>query len=70
MSEHSSLEERLANVEAEIAQLKKQIDSSGSKNWLEAITGSLKDDPTFEAVLAYGREFRYSDRPTDEEANH
>jgi hypothetical protein len=60
-----SLEQRLEAVEAAIAQLKQQ-QTHPESTWLEQITGSFKDDPIFDEVLAYGREFRYADRPNDE----
>jgi hypothetical protein len=62
---NTSLEQRLEAVEAAIAELKQQK-SQPEPNWIEQITGSFKDDPIFEEVLAYGREFRYADRPRDE----
>jgi hypothetical protein len=37
-------------------------------NWLHEITGSLKDEPAFDDVLARGRAFRESDRPTEDAA--
>jgi hypothetical protein len=58
----TSLEERLKVVEAAIAELKQQ-NIQLEQNWIEQITGSFKDDPIFDEVLAYGREFRYADRP-------
>ena len=61
-----TLEQRLSAVETAIAELKQQ-NSSQSASWLEQITGSFKDDPIFDEVLAYGREFRNSDRPHDDE---
>ena len=69
-----TLEQRLSAVEIAIAQLKQQ-NNSQSANWLEQITGSFKDDPIFDEVLAYGREFRdreacawsCDDRPHDDE---
>jgi hypothetical protein len=77
----TSLEQRLEAVEAAIAELKQRLAPVGfpdhgsetrqqqthpESNWLEQITGSFKDDPIFDEVLAYGREFRYADRPNDE----
>ena len=62
---NTSLEQRLEAVEAAIAELKQQK-SQPEPNWIEQITGSFKDDPIFEEVLAYGREFRYADCPSDE----
>jgi hypothetical protein len=58
----TSIEERLKVVEAAIAELK-QHNAHPEPNWIEQITGSFKDDPIFDEVLAYGREFRYADRP-------
>ncbi|MEG4445981.1 hypothetical protein QUB47_29910 [Microcoleus sp. AT9_B5] len=55
MATNTSLEERLAAVEAAIAQLQKQIATLGPANWLQQITGSFKDEPAFEEVLACGR---------------
>ena len=62
-SEHSSIEERLAAVEREIAELRQWRTASRLKvppggNWVEAISGSMKDFPEFEQVLEYGREIR------------
>jgi hypothetical protein len=77
----TSLEQRLEVVEAAIAELKQRLAPVGfpdhgsetrqqktnpEPNWLEQITGSFKDDPIFDEVLAYGREFRHADRPIDD----
>lgn len=61
MTTNTSLEKRLAAVEAAIALLQKQITTSQSTNWLQQITGSFKDEPAFEEVLAYGRAIRQGD---------
>lgn len=61
MTANASLEERLAAVEAAIAQLQQQIVISQKINWLQQITGSFKDEPAFEEVLAYGRAIRQGD---------
>ena len=61
MAINTSLEERLAAVEAAIAQLQKQIVDSQPTNWLEQIIGSFKDEPAFEELLAYGRAIRQGD---------
>ena len=55
----SELAFRVASLENDVAKLKA---SMGDKSrWLEAIDGSLKDDPDHEEVLRLGREFRKSD---------
>jgi hypothetical protein len=61
MASNTSLEERLAAVEAAIAELQKQVVASQPTNWLQQITGSFKDEPAFEEVLAYGRAIRQGD---------
>jgi hypothetical protein len=48
-------------------QLRYQAIPPVEDDWLTRITGAFKDDPEFEKVLEYGREFRRSDRPEDEE---
>ncbi len=61
MTTNTSLEERLAAVEAAIAKLQKQSTTSQPTNWLQQITGSFKDEPAFEEVLAYGQAIRQGD---------
>jgi len=61
MASNTSLEERLAAVEAAIAQLQKQVATPQATNWLEQITGSFRDEPAFEEVLTYGRAIRQGD---------
>lgn len=63
MSTNTSVEQRLAIVEAAIAELQKQLKAPQSTNWLQEITGSFKDEPAFEEILAYGREMRQADYP-------
>ncbi|KAF3887629.1 MULTISPECIES: hypothetical protein [Nostocales] len=58
MTPNTSLEERLAAIEAAIAELQKQVPTAQQTNWLQQITGSFKDEPAFDEVLAYGRAIR------------
>lgn len=64
----NSIEKRLNQVEAAIRELQQQK-SASEPNWLEEVTGSFADDPIFDEVMAYGREIRQADRPTDEESD-
>jgi hypothetical protein len=60
-----TLEERVAAVEKELAQLKKRLeqDTTPKTNpWLDQIFGVFKDDPLFEEAVRYGREWRDSQR--------
>ena len=61
MAINNSLEERLAAVESAISQLQQQVATPQPTNWLQQITGSFKDEPAFEKVLAYGQAIRQGD---------
>ena len=37
-------------------------------DWLDRVIGSMKDEPAFDEVLAYGRAIRQADRPADDQA--
>ncbi len=39
---------------------------TASPNWLERLTGSMKDEPAFAEVLEYGRTIRQADRPPED----
>ncbi len=58
MTTNASLEERLAAVEAAIVELQQQTAASQQTNWLHQVTGSFKDEPAFDEILAYGRAIR------------
>jgi len=58
VSPQVSVEERLEVVEEAIVALQKQLVASQPISWLDQVTGSFKDEPAFEEVLAYGREIR------------
>ena len=66
MSTNISVDQRLAAVEAAVVDLQKQLADSQSLNWLQQVTGSFKDEPAFEEVLAYGRAIRQADHPLAE----
>jgi hypothetical protein len=67
-----TLEERVEQLEKELAQLKQQMQSTPSQSeqpWWEKIVGVFADDPDFEAAVESGREYRQSLKPiadTDE----
>ena len=60
MHEPVSLEERVALLEDEVAALKHQITRPGTarSNWVDEMTGSMKDLPEFREVLRLGAEWR------------
>jgi len=55
---NASLEERLSAIEAAIAKLQEKVADPQPTNWLQQITGSFKDEPAFEELLAYGQAIR------------
>jgi len=64
MPQKTSVDERLSALEQDVAQLKRQIESSsGKKNWIKQITGSFKDDPEFAEVVRLGKEIRDAEGP-------
>ena len=67
MSESASIEQRLAQVEKELAELKSDVRSlRPSRNWIDAISGTFKDDPEFDEVLRLGKEIRNADKAAEE----
>lgn len=62
MLTNTSIEERLAAVEVAISELQKQNTLPQPISWLQQITGSFKDEPEFEQLLAYGRAIRQNDK--------
>ena len=65
-----TLEERVAALETEVGQLKRQKAETTSQNaapsWRKVV-GVFKDDPEFEEAMRLGREYRESLRPKDDE---
>jgi hypothetical protein len=69
MSREEEFEQRLAAVEGAVAELQRRLtDAPDLQDWLYKVAASVRDVEGFEEVLKYGREFRYSDRPQDEDS--
>ncbi len=63
MSE-ANFEERLAVLEEAVHQLQEAFKTRQSvPDWLDRLTGSMKDEPDFDEVLAHARTIRGADRP-------
>ena len=59
MSVEATIEERLAAVEAAVAELRNHLFiQPPAPDWLEQVIGSFKDEPAFDEVIAYGRAIR------------
>lgn len=68
MHEPISLEQRLALLEDEVAELKRRLAASRvtPKSWLDEMSGSMKEFPEFKEVLRLGAEWRSAQVPHDE----
>ena len=71
MTAEQTPEERVAALEAELADLKLLLQSQPvAEEWIQKITGIMSDDPQgFEAMVKYGREWRNADRPSDDDSD-
>ena len=60
MHEPISLEQRVAVLEDEVAELKRQIAAPATTQtgWLDVISGSMKEFPEFKDVLRLGAKWR------------
>ena len=64
MATPSELEDRVASLEQEVAQLKEKVEgSAGNKSWIDRFSGAFKDDPDFEEIVRLGAEIRKAQRP-------
>ena len=67
MSTDSTIEERLTAVEKAVADLQHRLaEGRPSPRWLEHLVGSVRDEELFREAMRLGREYRESDRPTDD----
>jgi hypothetical protein len=63
-----TVEERLASLESEVAEIKSLLPGRGEAlPWWKQIVGIYKDDPEFEEADRLGREWRQSFKPKDDE---
>ena len=64
MASSSPLEQRVADLEAEVATLKRKLDNlDRTTSWWEQIAGTFENDPVYEKAMQLGREYRQSLRP-------
>jgi hypothetical protein len=67
MSGSLTIEQRLEKVEKEVADLRSHVKNlRPATNWIDAITGTFRDDPEFDEILRLGKEIRDADRPPEE----
>lgn len=55
------LEQRVSALEKEVREIQlKMAGSAAAGTWLHQMIGAFKDEPAFDEVAAYGREYRES----------
>jgi hypothetical protein len=60
----TSLEKRVAHLEAELAEFKARINGKRNDNsWIKDIYGAFANDPAYDEAMRLGREYRESLRP-------
>jgi hypothetical protein len=67
MPKSSTLEARVAELERGFAELHQRIASGhANANWIDRMKGCVTDHEAFRETMEYGRQYRHSDRPSDE----
>ncbi len=65
----ATLEQRMTVLENAIRELQEAMKvRHPATDWLERVIGSMKDEPAFDEVLAYGREIRQADLPVGDQS--
>jgi hypothetical protein len=66
MRTDGTIEQRLAAVEAAVAEIQRRLAcETKAPNWVERFTGAFEDEPAFAEVVEYGRAIRAADRPLE-----
>ena len=55
METNENIEDRVATLEREVAELKQKVDGS-SKNWVDEISGNMKEFPEWREICRIGKE--------------
>ena len=64
----AALEQRMTALEDAMRELQKAMTARNpAPDWLDRVIGSMKDEPAFDEVLAYGQAIRHADRPADDQ---
>jgi hypothetical protein len=58
-----TLEKRMTVLEEAVRELREELTArKPAPDWLDRVIGSMKDEPAFDEVVAYGRAIRQADR--------
>lgn len=64
----ATIEQRITLLEAAVRELQESLKTrKPAADWLDKVIGSMKDEPAFDEVLAYGQAIRQSDRPAEDQ---
>jgi hypothetical protein len=65
----ATLDQRMTALEQAVRELQEVMKARKPEpDWLDRVIGSMKDEPAFDEVLAYGRAIRQADRPAEVQA--
>ncbi len=65
----ATLDQRMTAMEEAVRELQELMKArKPAPDWLDRVIGSMKDEPAFDEVLAYGRAIREADRPAEDQA--
>lgn len=66
----ATLEQRMEVLEERVRELQEAMNArQPAADWLDRVIGSMKDEPAFDEVLAYGQAIRQADRPRTQRIN-
>jgi hypothetical protein len=65
----ATLDQRMTAMEEAVRELQEVMKArKPAPDWLDRVIGSMKDEPAFDEVLAYGRAIRQADTPAEDQA--
>ena len=65
----ATLDQRMTAMEEAIRELQALVKvRKPAPDWLDRVIGSMKDEPAFDDVLAFGRAIRQADKPPEDQA--
>jgi hypothetical protein len=63
----TTLEQRMILLEHTVCEIQDALNARQTEpDWLDRVIGSMKDEPAFDEVLAYGQAIRAADRPSED----
>jgi hypothetical protein len=66
MANANTVEERLAKIERELAELRNRVGSPENKShWITDMVGRFENDPVFDEIARLGKELRDAEEPDD-----